>query len=84
MQYFSLVHVIGSSISFRQNKMSCRKMACIIKICCYIQELLETIKDLQSKLLKERKDKLKLELKIREEVCSEMMKQLVEIEDECR
>lgn len=50
----------------------------------YIQELLETIKDLQSKLLKERKDKLKLELKIREEVCSEMMKQLVEIEDECR
>lgn len=61
-------------------------MACIIKICCYmyIQELLETIKDLQSKLLKERKDKLKLELKIREEVCSEMMKQLVEIEDECR
>lgn len=66
--------------------MSCRKMACIIKICCYIhvQELLETIKDLQSKLLKERKDKLKLELKIREEVCSEMMKQLVEIEDECR
>lgn len=64
--------------------MSCRKMSCIIKICCYIQELLETIKDLQSKLLKERKDKLKLELKIREEVCSEMMKQLVEIEDECR
>lgn len=64
--------------------MSCRKMACIIKICCYIQELLGTIKDLQSKLLKERKDKLKLELKIREEVCSEMMKQLVEIEDECR
>lgn len=48
-----------------------------------IEELLETIKDLQSKLLKERKDKLKLELKIREEVCSEMMKQLVEIEDEC-
>lgn len=59
-------------------------MACIFKICCYIQELLETIKDLQSKLLKERKEKLKLELKIREEVCSEMMKQLVEIEDECR
>lgn len=63
--------------------MSCRKMVRIIKI-CYLQELLETIKDLQSKLLKERKDKLKLELKIREEVCSEMMKQLVEIEDECR
>lgn len=63
--------------------MSSRKMVRIIKI-CYLQELLETIKDLQSKLLKERKDKLKLELKIREEVCSEMMKQLVEIEDECR
>lgn len=45
---------------------------------------MDTIKDLQSKLLKERREKLQLELKIREEVCSEMMKQLVEIEDECR
>ncbi|XP_061196904.1 kinesin-like protein KIF20B [Saccostrea echinata] len=48
-----------------------------------VEELLETIKDLQSKLLKERREKLQLELKIRDEVCSEMMKQLVEIEDEC-
>jgi kinesin family protein 20 len=48
------------------------------------QELIETIKDLQAKLLKERREKLQLEIKIREEVCSEMKKQLVEIEDDCR
>ncbi|XP_041377460.1 kinesin-like protein KIF20B isoform X2 [Gigantopelta aegis] len=48
-----------------------------------IQDLLATIRDLENKLLEEKHSKFRLEARVRQEVCEEMMKQIVEIEDEC-
>ena len=48
------------------------------------KDMRTTIKHLEEKLREEWLSKIKLETKIRQEVCEEMMKQIVEIEDECR
>ncbi|KAJ8320609.1 hypothetical protein KUTeg_002196 [Tegillarca granosa] len=48
-----------------------------------IEELVSIIQQLQKQLEEERKEKIMQECKIRDEVCKEMMKQLVEIELEC-
>ena len=40
--------------------------------------------DLERKLKVERNSKLSLEIEIRKEVTDEMLKQIIEIEDECR
>ncbi|KAL3861886.1 hypothetical protein ACJMK2_007900 [Sinanodonta woodiana] len=46
-----------------------------------VNSLLQLIEDLKQELIREKRSKVMLEAKIREEVCQEMMKQFVEIEN---
>ena len=52
----------------------------IFKYVFAFQQLIALVKALRDKLIEEKRSKIKLEMKIREEVCAEMAEQLVAIE----
>lgn len=49
-----------------------------------IQELLQVVEAMKALLVKERQEKLQLEMQLRDEICSEMVEQMQQREQWCR
>lgn len=49
-----------------------------------LQDLLRVVEAMQDLLLQERQEKLHLEMRLREEICNEMLEQLQQKEQWCR